>query len=514
MNAQRLLTGFLTTGICTIVGCTHAASDGADDGPSGARTDASSTSVLRPASDIAWTPCGTAGGECATIRVPIDWAHPEGETFELAIGRKLALEPENRIGVLFLNPGGPGSSGIDAYITGQPSLDTSILRKRFDLVSWDPRGVARSHPVVCDADLFGQYDFAFPTTERAYRERIAFNAKLGENCRAHTGPLFDHVDTLSTVRDMDAIRNALGEEKLNYLGISYGTLIGQQYAEEFPARIRAMAIESNMDHSVTSTFRYLQMYTEDLEKSFLAFVDWCGRTPTCKLHGRDVAAIWDQLYEKATAGTLIDPKTGGALELAWLRFNLQVAIIAPSRWPGLAERIASLESGVPLSASARGMADERLLEAGYQPILCQDWKFEMRSFQEFDAYRRILEAMYPHTRMTIFWTQILDCLGFPVKVNNPQHRLSAPDAPPTLVVTSRYDPLAPHDGGVAVHRQLKGSVLLQDDNFGHIPSVRSLCARQTIETYLTTRVMPPKDAHCPAEFPEEAPPSMREAPPP
>jgi pimeloyl-ACP methyl ester carboxylesterase len=227
--------------------------------------------------------------------VPVDWTKPDGAKFNLAIGRLPALNPAQRVGVLFVHPGGPGSSGIDRYITQRGIPDDSPLHQRFDIVSVDPRGVGRSNPVVCSADLVGQTPTTFPANESEYQALLDFNARLAKDCRAHTGPLFDHVDTISAVRDVDAIRAALGERQISFFAISYGTQVGQQYAELFPNRIRAMALDSNMDHSITSAFRYLQTTTEDFEGSLDAFAGWCARNTGCALHGRDVLAIWDEL---------------------------------------------------------------------------------------------------------------------------------------------------------------------------------------------------------------------------
>ncbi|WP_394834970.1 alpha/beta hydrolase [Pendulispora rubella] len=460
-------------------------------------------SALRPASDIAWTPCGTIGGECATIRVPVDWAHPQGETFELAIGRLLALDPENRIGTLFLNPGGPGGSGIDSFILNNKIFANSALRKRFDLVSWDPRGVGRSQAIVCSTELVKQVPWSYPRTQAEYDELVALNRKLGEDCRARSGPVFDHVDTLSTVRDMDAIRAGLGEEQLSYYGVSYGTQIGQQYAEEFPERIRAMVLDSNIDHSITSDFRYLQTNTNDLETSFRAFADWCERAPACKLYGRDVVSVWDSLYQKALAGTLINPTTGELVSVEGLRGVLHNGMYnLGGRLLKAAERLWSLDTGTPgtlPSPPPLPPEEEAVTPYAYQTILCQDWKFPTRSFRELDAYRHALEVMYPHAQMTLLWGDIPGCYGFPVKANNPQRRLSAPDAPPILMLTARHDIATPYDWNITAHRQLETSVLLHHDGIGHRQYGRP-CVTEHVEQYLTTLVTPPRNTHCAADW--------------
>ncbi|MGW3960655.1 alpha/beta fold hydrolase [Amycolatopsis sp. NPDC005003] len=124
-----------------------------------------------------------------------------------------------------------------------------------------------------------------PGQRKGILDLLAYNAELGADCRAHSGPVFDHADTLSAVRDLDAIRAALGEDKLSFYGASYGTQVGQQCAELFPTHLRAMTIDSNMDHSMTSAARYFATATADLEGAFNAFADWCARTANCALYG-------------------------------------------------------------------------------------------------------------------------------------------------------------------------------------------------------------------------------------
>ncbi|MFC7642468.1 alpha/beta fold hydrolase [Streptosporangium lutulentum] len=205
--------------------------------------------------------------------------------------------------MLIAHPGGPGSSGIDPFILERVIPDSDPIRQYFDLVSLDPRGVGHSTQVVCSEDLVNRTPYTYPADEAEYRAFLRFNAELSRDCRERTGPLFDHVDTASAARDVDAIRVALGERRISLFAISYGTQVLQQYAELFPGNIRAMAIDSNIDHSITSAWQYLKTTTEDFEGSFLEFAKWCGETAACALHGRNVVDVWDGLHAKATAAT-------------------------------------------------------------------------------------------------------------------------------------------------------------------------------------------------------------------
>ncbi|SDN35875.1 alpha/beta hydrolase [Allokutzneria albata] len=460
-----------------------------------------------PSGSVEWVECGDKfKGECATIPVPLDWGRPGGETINLAIGRLRATDPAQRIGVLLANPGGPGGSGITSYITGRGIPDDSELRKRFDIISWDPRGVERSNAVKCDKQLLGRAPSAVPVTDADFTKLLAYNTELGADCRRNTGPLIDNVDTVSTVRDMDAIRAALGEEKVNFLGFSYGTQIGQQYAELFGKRLRAMVIDSNMDHSIQSAYHYLETATRDLEGSFTEFADWCARTQPCALHGRDVREVWDGLYAKAEAGKLTDPASGKSLTASALREELFVAMYRPeARWFPLATRLAALDTG----AKAAAAAPVELAENAYQAIWCQDWSWRVNGAAEFKSALKRLERVAPHTRLSPFWSDITSCLGWPTKVTNPQHRLSVKDAPPILMVASKYDVATPRDWNLAVAKQIKNAVLLHYDGVGHGQFSRSKCARGHIETYLTSLRLPAPNTHCAAEWPTTPPAAQR-----
>jgi pimeloyl-ACP methyl ester carboxylesterase len=221
-------------------------------GAGGAAAAVPAGAVNSGTSSIVWTPCPQQPSfDCATITVPVDWANPVGPTVDLALARSRATDPARRIGSLVINPGGPGGSGVDFVMRMPPTLSAN-LRAQFDIVGFDPRGIKRSSPVQCDSDLIAQQSALFyPRNATEFDTLRSVNQQLGQNCVKHSGPLVEHVDTASVARDLEAIRAALNEGNLNYAGFSYGTLIGEQYAELFPRNIRAMLLDSNIDHSLT-----------------------------------------------------------------------------------------------------------------------------------------------------------------------------------------------------------------------------------------------------------------------
>jgi len=191
---------------------------------------------------LSWTSCG-GGFQCANLTVPLDYSHRDNaKTIQLALIRKPALDQSQRIGSLLMNPGGPGESGIDFMRSDISSL--SNLNKRFDLVTWDPRGVAESTPITCvDGSQEDQYLSTDSVLDDPQEKQtfIKANQDFAAGCKQRSGDLLPFMDSASTAQDMDQIRIAVGDEKLTFLGFSYGTYIGQWYAHLFPTRVRALS---------------------------------------------------------------------------------------------------------------------------------------------------------------------------------------------------------------------------------------------------------------------------------
>ena len=201
---------------------------------------------------LAWGPCGRAAPapfECATAAVPLDYDQPAGATIPLAVVRRPAAAPAERLGTLFINPGGPGGSGVDAAVDLAPLLPAA-LRDRFDVVGFDPRGVARSSEVACWTRR--EYDAAFAATQvvtgvPSLAQSLRTARGFVEACRLRSGALLPYVGTEFVARDMDLLRAAVGDERLTYLGLSYGTYIGTVYANLFPDRVRALVLDGAYD---------------------------------------------------------------------------------------------------------------------------------------------------------------------------------------------------------------------------------------------------------------------------
>ncbi|MFI7407110.1 alpha/beta fold hydrolase [Streptomyces sp. NPDC049627] len=483
----RALTGVLTAGLLA-----GSATPGmaADAGPPGGSSTAQQA--------IDWKPCPQdATAECGTLRLPVDWARPSGEAFDLAVARRKATDPDRRVGVLLVNPGGPGDSGVDFAVRRAQAHFSTDIQERFDIVGFDPRGVGASHPVKCSTELLHQQPSVHPRDQAEFDELAEYNRALRDDCRRHTGPLFDHADTLSVVRDMDALRQALGEQKINYFGHSYGTLIGEQYAEQYGDRIRSMALTANIDHSLGAR-EFLVSSAAAAEDSFHQFVKWCDRSSSCALHGRDVTAVWDRLLARADRGEITDPDSPDRLLTAHA-----IALFAFKRfygpdWDELATYVAGLDAQEPSERRRSDDADQQTTSEPFYAVFCQDWRIRPKDHREYAALTRAELRAAPHMRGSPrVHAAVAGCIGWPDEVNNPQHRLRITEAPKILMLHSRHDPANHFSWAADVHRQTRGTtVLVPYEGAGHSVYNRSDCTRDAVDDYLTQLRIPSAGSSC------------------
>ncbi|WP_329026966.1 alpha/beta fold hydrolase [Streptomyces sp. NBC_00690] len=493
------LIGVLTAGL--LAGAPTPIVETADAGPPDTRPTAREF--------IDWKPCASdTAAECGSLRLPVDWARPTGEKFDLALARRKATDPDRRVGVLLVNPGGPGEQGVEFVRNKATAHFSADIQKRFDVIGFDPRGVGRSQPVRCSRGLLAQQPSVYPRNQAEFAELVSYNRALRQDCRRHSGPVFDHADTLSVVRDMDAIRRALGEKKINYFGHSYGTLIGQQYAEQFGDRIRAMALTANMDHSLGAR-DFIVSSAATAEDSFHQFVQWCDRTRSCALHGRNVTVVWDALLAKADRGEVRDPQSPHrgltAHEITQYAFR---AFYGPD-WERLASYVAGLDAQEPRALrlpqpDARPGATEPTDPTPFHAVFCQDWRIRAKDYREYakltDAELRAAPHMRGSPRMH---TAIAGCIGWPDEVNNPQHRLRITDAPTILMSHALHDPANNHAWATNAHRQTRRTtVLLTYEGSGHSVYNRNTCTRKAVDDYLLELKVPPHGSRCAATVSE------------
>ena len=452
---------------------------------------------------ILWAACPEqAQVQCGTMRVPADWAQPHGATTVLTIARRKAADPARRIGALLVNPGGPGGSAVD-FTFGATSFFGPEVNKRFDIVGMDPRGVGRSSPVLCSQDLVDAKPSPIIQNEREYAAMIDYNRRLAADCAARTGPVFGHVDTASVVRDMEAVRQALGEEKISFYGASYGTMIGTQYSQRYPQRLRALALDSLMDHSAGLAGFLIQM-TEAAQGAFTQFVAWCARDKRCVLRGHDIPALWAKVVAMARAGTLQNPYDRPAkLRLSDLLGAAFTSFYEP-QWYSFAYYLRDA-AGLGVTGRRAAPPPVDVIDHSFPAVFCEDWYPPITGFPDLRRRLGILAGRAPQMLVSpLSIAATAGCLGWPSPPDNPQRPLAPPAGMgPILLVNSVYDPATSYAWAQRVALQLgPKATLLRYRGWGHVAYKRSPCVAGLVDRYLLTLAVPPAGASCGAIEPE------------
>ncbi|PKV93171.1 alpha/beta hydrolase family protein [Amycolatopsis echigonensis] len=271
------------------------------------------------------------------------------------------------------------------------------LRDRFDLIGFDPRGVWFSDPkITCDqAKLYDPKIGLFPSTRQQYDAFAAHNRAAGEDCLAKTGPMLGHVDTQSAAEDIDAIRAALGEQKISWLGVSYGTELGAVYASKHPDRVRTMVLDGAVDHARPMRQAMVEeaAATED---ALLRFVAWCDRSSDCALHGKNALARYDDLVTHGGYARALGRQATGE-ELASGAYGY---LSLPSQWPNLSRALADLDA----SALATNSQFASETYGAYRSIGCEDFPSPFTRLADLRATATTIRAVAPHSwRYSEYW---------------------------------------------------------------------------------------------------------------
>ncbi|HYQ61904.1 alpha/beta hydrolase [Actinophytocola sp.] len=440
---------------------------------------ATATTTAAAAPAVGWTPCAPESPvDCATITVPIDYAHPATGTIDLAIARIRATGEKE--GTLVYMPGGPGDSGVNRLLRG--NVVPPAVAARFDVVSYDPRGTNRSNPVVCDATLVENMPEFTPEAGTRLADVQEYARDLGNSCRQHTGPLVDHVDNVSVARDIDSVRAALGERKITLYGRSYGTLAGQMYVENFPQRVRGLVLDSVFDHSLDPT-RFAVTEARTGEDAFGEFAKWCATDASCVLHGQDVGQVYGDLFDRAVRGELPVPA-----------FGLVQGVLNTLYGPRWADT-ATLLQGLSTQAMRAAAEPEPFPLASF----CTDHRVRISSQGQWEAMWRKQSAVAPTMRTHFAFAALTLCSAWPAETPNPQHRTHVDrSAPPVLILNSLHDPATGYEWALSVNRQLDRSVLLTYDGWGHGVTDRTDCTRAVFTDYVQNGRTPRPGTHCAA----------------
>jgi pimeloyl-ACP methyl ester carboxylesterase len=439
---------------------------------------------------VAWHSCGSRLN-CATLKVPLDYANPTGPTIELSLNELPARHSDERIGSLLVNPGGPGGSGLE-FVAGGIDLPTSLL-DRFDIVGFDPRGVGASTGLPCGDNTVPAFRRADPTPDTP-DEQAALDAAakdVADDCAANAGELLPHLGTDDVVRDMDTIRQALGEEQLNYLGISYGTLLGLRYATLFPQQARAIAIDGVVDPD--QDFRaFLRQQTIAFEQQITTILNDCpDGDSSCPPGG--AAAGYDEVSRRVEIAPISG--SGGTLGPSELAIAALIPTYEPSAVPIFYQAITSALEGDGSAMLRLSTAYESSVKyTVYAAVECIDSPHPVGS-DEYRAFAQELEALSPRFGGAIA-NELLPCAFWPAPVHNIVGPVTAPGAPPMLVIGTTGDAATPYEQAVRVASTLQNGRLLTFDGSGHAAFGKSTCAENAEAAYFIDLTLPPEGKVC------------------
>ncbi|MFN8156931.1 MAG: alpha/beta hydrolase [Candidatus Nanopelagicales bacterium] len=443
-----------------------------------------------------WASCG-GSYQCAQLTVPLDYKEPTGETIKLSVIRLKSSRGGTHLGSLFINPGGPGSSAID-FARGARSVFPEEVLAAYDVVAFDPRGVQRSEPVTCltdpQLDTFLSIDATPDDPAEVAQLDTAFK-QLAQGCEQRSGKVLAHISTEETARDMDVLRGAIGEKKLDYFGFSYGTLLGATYADLFPTKVDRMVLDGAVDPALDQV-ALQHGQAKGFEMALRRFVESCDQQSDCPLPdgtqaGLDrIAQFFDDLDSKPLPTG--DPKRpltqalGQAAVLTYLYFP------AYGDWDALRTGLAAALDGD--GSVLLDMLDQRNERSS-------TGKYGNNLQYAYYAVNALAQPERPTTAQVATlaeqWKKEAPILGplfawvndvwqhWPVAATETPRALAAKGAPPILVVGTTYDPATPYSWSQAMAKELSSGVLLTRVGDGHTGYGKgSACTDNAVNRYL------------------------------
>ncbi|GAB3886156.1 alpha/beta hydrolase [Terrabacter terrigena] len=471
---------------------------------------AAPTEALAPyySQRLDWQACG--GLECADLRVPLDHAAPDpAKDLTIKVVRVKARDQARRIGSLLVNPGGPGASGVSYVRGGAQTIGGPEVRRYYDLIGFDPRGVAGSDPIDClDDKALDRFLSTDPTPDDAPEEEaLRTQAKaMADGCAADAPELVKHLSTADAARDMDILRAAVGDPQLNYLGKSYGTFLGSTYADLFPQRVGRVVLDGVVPPDLTSA-QLGEGQARGFEIATKAYLEDCVTESGCPLGDTPEAARTglDELFRRIDQQPLPtgDPSAPQLTE-GWARLGVAVALYDQGAWGILTDALkqAKTGNGQGLMQLADAYADRRpgggyqgnLMESIYA-VNCLD-RPDSPDLSAYETYAKDFSAKAPTWGATLAWGA-LPCGVWPAKAAGGPHKVRAPGSDPIVVVGTTRDPATIYEWSARLRDQLDNAVLVSFDGDGHTAYGRSnTCVDSAIDAYYVQGRVPKDGLRC------------------
>lgn len=457
---------------------------------------------------LEWSACG-GGQQCAWLTVPLDYADPSGATIRLRLSKSAATGPAgDRLGSLVVNPGGPGASGLDfaSYVAG--SLDDRVAAA-YDVVGFDTRGVGRSAPITCmtgrQTTRWLRADIT-PDTPVEERRLMSLGARLADGCLQMTPQMARHVGSDETVRDMDIMRAALGDQRLTYLGYSYGTYLGTLYAEEFPDRVGRLVLDGAVDPSL-DVMQISKGQSDGFQLALTRFARDCVTHSSCPWKGSSANVIRGINRVLATVGrTPLPTHRGRDLVQSEAITAVLYSMYSPAIWPTLRQalRLAKIGDGMGLQQIADFAADRTgpnsyatNMASAFPAIACWD----SPPAPGIDGLRTAArawsaDAPVPELAKALSWGNAACSAWYGHSPRGAQPAQSSTTAP-ILVVGTTYDPATPYAWAKSLTRQLGTATLLTYRGDGHTAfGGNSRCIDDAVNRYLLTGATPAAGTVC------------------
>ena len=460
---------------------------------------------------LSWSTCATKF-KCSTLDVPANYSDSSLGDLSISVIELPATGPAP-IGDIVLNPGGPGASGI-SFLTQSYSTFPASLRRDFNLVSFDPRGVGASDPVNC-ADAAGTRALIAldpsPVTSAQINRVIKGVKSYVQGCERETpSRILDNVSTLDTARDLDRLRVALGHGSLNYFGFSYGTYIGELYAKLFPQHIRTMILDGVIDPALSITASDEQQAV-GFEHDLQSFYNWCPTNATCKTElprgaKTTLTGLLDRFQNGASIKGRLAPLYGGTITVNYgvLTTAVIASLYSNSEWPDLAKAIANAThgDGALLAAIAYSYAGLQQngsfsnMTAANVATNCED-NAVPSTIAQYKSLAVRMAKVAPDFGASEAWGT-LECTYWPVHPTSGPAPIANHSKSTILVIGSTGDPATPYAGAKSVAKELGRAELLTRTGTGHTAYLFSSCIRSWADGYLTTQALPPSGTVCPS----------------